>query len=883
MSVEPVDNRRRVPGTKLAVPKPPSRLVTRPRLLATLDLGRQSLVTLVSAPAGAGKTLLLAEWVRERGGPDTAWVSLDSDDNDDGRFWSALLEALFTTAAVPRDGPLANLAVPANPSADPRFLSVVVDALDNLPRPVVLVLDDVQELTDARPLQGLEALLRHRPAGLRLVLSSRRDPQLSLARLRLADQLTELGAEELRFSTGEVRALLETEGIELDHEQLDHLLEKTEGWAAALRLAMLSQPRTSDPNRFLANFAANDRGVAEYLIDEVLSQLPADMADFIRTVSICEHTTVDLATALSGRIDAGALLDAIAQRTSLIFRVDSDPRRYHVHALLRSQLLADLLRQEPDRAALLHGTAADWHAAHDQPASALAHATKAADTARTTALLHRSAVALVLDGDHDLVRDALDTLGARSVVEDPLLALVSALVHVEQGDPTGADRDLADAEAAWPAEPGADLASLRLLVRARYARFVGDDALNQVTGDIAATPGLFAAPAMLQRGGALLAAGELTAAREQLRAALQVARDGGHGYVAVQCMTMLSGVAAVEGDYGLMVALAAAADEENARRGWVRTVEATTASLMLGYGALLRADPTECLRQTQRASWLVDQDDPPAMRGLVLAVETLRGAAEFELGDRIAGARRVNAARRAGGRTHFAAEQIALNAVLGNRAALQLGWTSAAGDTLRWAQDGIPDSAEVHLMRSRTQLATGRRAAATKIIQPVLDEAAPPVLRWSMIEAWLLATEIALSAGDTASALRSLKRGLSIAQHLDVSYPLVFAVPEVTDLLTSRLGKLGTAEAFAERVFALRRTLHVTSMAPLTARERTVLNMLPTLRSLDEIAEDLTVSANTVKTHVRAIYAKLGVTRRRDAVAVALERGLLENAPGGDS
>src|ERR1700741_2385083 len=340
MSVEPVDNRRRVPRTKRAVPKPPSRLVTRPRLLATLDLGRQSLVTLVSAPAGAGKTLLLAEWVRERGGPDTAWVSLDSDDNDDGRFWSALLEALFTTAAVPRDGPLADLAVPANPSEDPRFLSVVVDALDNLPRPVVLVLDDVQELTDARPLQGLEALLRHRPAGLRLMLSSRHDPHLSLARLRLADQLTELGAEELRFSTGEVRALLETEGIELEHDQLGHLLEQTEGWAAALRLAMLSQPRTSDPNRFLANFAANDRGVADYLIDEVLSQLPADMAAFIRTVSICEHTTVDLATVLSGRADAGALLDAIAQRTSLIFRVDTDPHLYHVHAMLRSQLLA---------------------------------------------------------------------------------------------------------------------------------------------------------------------------------------------------------------------------------------------------------------------------------------------------------------------------------------------------------------------------------------------------------------------------------------------------------------------------------------------------------------------------------------------------------------
>jgi LuxR family maltose regulon positive regulatory protein len=847
-------------------------------LLTLLDRARESTVTLLSAPAGAGKTLLLAEWVRARNAGEMAWVSLDSDDNDDRRFWSALLDALSTTRPVSAAGAPARLAVPAGPSTDPAFLAEVVNALDDLPEPVVLVLDDVHELTNPQPLAGLEALLQHQPAGLRLILSSRQDPHLPLARLRLADQLTEIRADDLRFSTGETRALLDAAGIDLDHDQVRTLLDQTEGWAAGLRLATLSLAEATDPDRFLAEFAANDRAVAEYLIDEVLSRLPADMYDFLRTISICEQAQAELAALLSGRADAGALLDTIAERTSLVFRVDATRQCYHVHALLRAHLLADLVRQNPDRAAALNGTAADWYAARDEPARALTHAGRAGDPGRTITLLHRHAVTLVLDGHHQLVRDVLDGLGARPLVEDSLLALVSAAIHLERGDPGGAERDLTHADAAWPAEPPPELVSLRGIVRSRHAQFGGDvDDLVGITLDIGAEPGPLDAATMLQQGSALLAAGNRSEARRQLRAALQSARDGDHGYVAMQALTMLSGLAAAEGDYGQMVTLATAANEENARRGWQQTMEAATASLLLGYGALLRADPAECLRQTQRAAHLVAGGRPPAMQGMHLSVESLRGAAEFELGDRIAGARRIHVARLASGDVRFATEQIALCAVLEHRTAVLLGWGPEAADALRWAQAAIPGSAEVALMRARAQLLLGRRDAAGKIVQPVFDGVVKPVLPWSAVEGCLLATEVALSAGDDAGARRALRRALSIAQHQDVPYPVVLAAPEVVALLTSQLGKLGASERFAERVFALRRGLHVPPMVPLTARERAVLRLLPTLRSFDEIAEDLTVSANTVKTHVRAIYTKLGVARRRDAVAVALERGLLEN------
>lgn len=865
--------RRGVPGTKLAVPELPARLVSRPRLLAMLERARDSMVTLVSAPAGAGKTLLLAEWVRAHDESRTAWVSLDADDNEDRRFWSALLDAMATSRTAGVDSPLPDLAVPASPSTDPTFLADVVNALDDLPAPVLLVLDDVHELTDPRPLHGLESLLQRQPAGLRLILSTRHDAHLPLARLRLADELSEIRAEDLRFSPDEARVLIDAAGIRLEPDQLRMVLEQTEGWAAGLRLATLWLSGTTETDQFPTDFAANNRAVADYLVDEVLFRLPQDMRDFLSTISVCEQTAADLAAHLSGRADAGALLDAIAERTSLVIRVETT-HWYQVHPLLRTHLLSDLVRQAPDRAAQLNGAAATWFAANDQPAPALAHATAARDTTQATALLHRHALPLALSGEHELVRGVLDMLGARSVAEDSLLALVSALLHLDQNEPRLAERDLAHAEAAWPNPPSAELVSLRQLVHSHQALNTGDiEDFIRVTARLDVAPGHHLdAPAMLQHGTALLVAGNREAAGEQLRAGLATARAAANDYLATQCLTMLAGLAAAEGDLTAMITLATAADRETTRHGWRPLVPA---SAILAYGALLHADPAECLRQANRA---MPPGEPVAAPGLSLVVETMRGAAEFELGAHIAGARRIHDAR-AASTVRLSAEQVALCAVMEHRTALLLGWGPAAGAVLQWSQAGIPDSAEVHLMRARAQLAQGRRDAAAKTIQPVLTGAAPPVLPWSVIEAWLLTCDVGVTTGDDAGAHRALRRALALAQDLDVPYPVVFATPDVINLLTGQLGRLGPAERFADRVFTLRRKVAVAPMTPLTAREHAVLRLLPTLRSLEEIAEDLTVSANTVKTHVRAIYAKLGVTHRRDAVAVALDRGLLENGP----
>src|SRR3712207_1859952 len=226
----PCPSRPGVPRVKTAVPRLPQRHVRRPRLVAAMEAAAPGQITLVSAPAGYGKTLLLAEWASRR--PEaTAWMSLDADDNDDHRFWTAVLTALTSCAAVPADSAVRRLAVPTRPSQDPTFLAAVVDAVDLVPGPVRLVLDDVHELTAPDPLHGLACLVRDRPPGLHLVLGGRSDPPLALGRMRLNGEVCEIRAGALRFSVPEAAELLTATDVVLRPHQLRLLVEQTEGWA----------------------------------------------------------------------------------------------------------------------------------------------------------------------------------------------------------------------------------------------------------------------------------------------------------------------------------------------------------------------------------------------------------------------------------------------------------------------------------------------------------------------------------------------------------------------------------------------------------------------------------------------------------------------------
>jgi LuxR family maltose regulon positive regulatory protein len=862
--------RRRVPRAKIALPQLPSRYVSRPRLLGGLD---SAVTTSLIAPAGAGKTLLLAEWAHRRG--DVAWVALDSDDNDDGRFWSSVLAALGSCDVVPEGSAARWLPVPERPSDDAAFLADVVAAIADLPSRVRLVLDDIHELTDPAALRGLGVLLADPSARRRLVLAGRRAALPAIA-LRHAGELAELRAARLRFSAAETRALLAAADVHLSPDQQRELVDWTDGWAAYLGLAAEALRTADEPALLLADLAAHHRPMTEYLVTEVLSLLPTDARDLLRTISVCAEVPADLARVLSGRDDAGDVLAALSRDAFLVTRVGSD--RYRLWGPVRCQLSADLARQTPRRAAALHGRAAAWLAPRD-PALAVTHASRAGDPRLTARLLRRHAVALTLSGEHATVGRAVDALGDRVVAGDSALALAAALADVSQGAIGSAVRHVRLAETAWPAHPTGETETLLRVARSCLAQATGDvDNLMPTADRLAATASrpVLDTLATMHRGTALLASGHVGTALGRLRDALTEARFRGQDFLASGCLTALAWLAANEGDFRRMTAWAGEADTENTEHGWQTTLNGAVTRILLAYGSMLRAEPVDCVRHIDVAEPVLDTAAPLADHGLGLVAATLRGTAEFGLGDWTAGLHRIRVARAAADLARLAPGQIALCAVLEHRAAALLGQRDAGREVLAWAQEQLPDCAEVLLMRARAQLAMGRHELAGSTVAPALHGDVPDLLRWSVVDAWIVATEVALRTGDHERAVSCLDDAVRAAESMDVLYPLVFAPPDVIGLLA---GGSGPAGARTSRVLAARRSLRASpAPVPLTERERAVLSLLPTLHSFDEIAADLTVSVNTVKTHVRAIYTKLGVGRRRDAVLAAVARGLLDTS-----
>ncbi|WP_456931416.1 LuxR C-terminal-related transcriptional regulator [Geodermatophilus sp. SYSU D00079] len=866
---------------KTALPRLPARYVHRPRLIVEMEAAAPGQVTLVCAPAGYGKTLLLAEWASRH--PDaTAWMSLDVDDNDDHRFWSAVLSAFAACPAVPEDSAVRELAVPARPSRDPPFLAAVVDAIDLLPGPVHLVLDDVHELTAADPLHGLACLVRDRPPGLHLVLGGRSDPPLALGRMRLTGEVREIRAGALRFSVPEADEMLAGSDIVLRPDQVRLLVEQTDGWAAGLRLAALSLREADAPDRFLADLTGNSRALSDYLVDEILARLPVEKLDLLRAVSVCDPLSAPLAVALSGRPDAGEILDSLEHDTSLILSSGQSRTWYRMHPLLRSHLLSDLRRRRPDLVLDLHRRATDWYEARGEAALALAQARQARAPDRVGLLLREHSVPLIADGEYRAVREALDGLGSGYVDHDPWLSLIAGLVDAETGALAAADVHLDRADAVWPAEPVPDLWALRVLVHARRVSLGGDPrAMVQVTEDLDATfdgrPGL-AVIGQLDRALALLTVDRQEEAQALAGAATRRARLGGQPYLVARGLTVLAAAESARGDYRRMVALAEEADGIVPGADWQATAGAVLSSILRAYGALLRAEPTGCLELLDPALAFGDPEEAP-LSAVDPTTRGLRGAALVDLGRVAEGLDELRRARTETADHPRVAAVTALLALLEYPAATLAGRPEAARTVLDWAEHSIGHTGDVALLRARRLTSMGRHAAAAEALRPLLDGTSPVLQPWAVVEACALDCRLALQAGRREHARASLHRALALSEEMDVLRPLAFGPPEVADLLAGLLGSFGAREPIARRVLRARFALSADDRpAALTERERTVLDMLPSQRSFGEIATELAVSHSTVKTHVRAIYGKLGATSRRDAVDRARSRGLLSSA-----
>jgi LuxR family maltose regulon positive regulatory protein len=889
-------------ATKLVAPLPRWQPVSRPRLVRLLEAGTRGPLTLLAAPPGAGKTILLASWMMGGHPPGpVAWVTVDRDDDNPTRFWAHVVAALRSSGAVPPDGLLAGLGPPP-PDAAQEFLTVLVNGLAELPGPVVLVLDDLHEATGPAVAAGLQFTLQHAPPQLRLVAATRADPPLSLHRLRVAGQLTEIRAAELAFTPAEAGELLAGLGVELPDAELEMLWKRTEGWAAGLRLAALSLRDHPDPGRFVAEFAGDDHAVAGYLIEEVLARQTSEVQEFLLRTCVTDRLCGGLADALTGRRDGERMLALLEHDHAFTTGLGAGRSWYRYHPLFAELLRAELHHRWPKDIHELHRRAAAWHAANGLVEEAADHALAGRDPDGAAGLLGAHGFAILLDGRAETLRRLLGRLPVSKLRADRELAVVAGADRLALGELEEADAwlELASADTAsgtW--QPRSEAAvSLAELLRARLH---GD-----VDGVISAARRLLASPLRAEWGDdvaeadrralvlSILGAAELWSDRlddaaAHLEMSRALAEGGSREYLALDATGHLALLEAVRGRLARAHRLGREAAEVAERRGWSANAPTACGELALAWVAYCRDDLASALGALERAGRAARAGcDRPVVLAVALAEARLAavgGSREVA----VDGLARLRAAlnEAAGWRL----PRLLAHAVRPTEARLLL----AAGDETGVAGllDGVAGErpAAEAVVLARLRLARGDQAAAAGILTPLHGGQAPALGTATLIEAWLLDAVAHRRLGDHAAAAESLERALALAAPEGYRQVFVQGGAPVRALLADHLHH-GTAhralveallEGLLSQVTGPRAsvggggspsTLPVL-VESLSEREHVVLRYLPSMLSAGEIAAELYVSVNTLKTHIKSIYRKLDANRRWDAVRRARQLHLL--------
>ncbi len=857
-------------ATKLFVPTPRRNALARPRLVERLRRGSEARLILVCAPAGFGKTTLLTQWLgRSPADPRTAaWLSLDAADRDPATFWTHVVAALRTV--LPGVGPGAPEQLASSSSQVPVVLADLVndlaaDMADDLsgdlaaaPEDVWLVLDDYH-LVDSRELRDdMTFLLDHLPPQLHVVLGTWADPDLPLSRWRARGELVEVRAADLRFTPEEAADYLGgAAGSALTPGDVAALTQRTEGWIAALQLAALSIRDREDVAGFVARFAGDDRYVMDYLVEEVLDRQPDEVRAFLLQTAVLDRLTGALCDAVTGRGDGSAVLVAL-ERANL-FLVPLDDRRawYRYHHLFADVLRARLLAEQPAQLPALHLRASRWYGEHDLIEEAVGHALAGRDTDRAADLMVLAVPGIRRTRQDALFAGWLRALPDATVRASPVLSVFRGGLLLGSGDPDAVEERFTDAErllAAGPAgspPPWADTEEVRVLP-ATVAVYRA--ALAQARGDLA---------------------GVASHARDASRLARpddHLARAGAAGYLAL--------AAWCAGDVS-----SAASTFEQVVRGLHAagsTVDESSATLVLARMWVAAGRPAAARRLYTEALAVVESADSPtggrggaadgrggSSRGSRAAGDLHVGLAEIDLdGGDLDGARaQLDAAASLDESSALPDRHRRFMAM--SRVAAHDGDTRGAIDLLDRAQQHavagfLPEIRPIPAMRARLLIADGR-----------LSEAAD----------W--AREEGVSATEAVGFLREFDHltlvRLLLARHRAAGD--TGALEEARGLL-DRLQDAARAAGRADSLLDIELLQERAGHAPLTppravsgpialsGRELQVLRLLDSELTGPEIARQLFVSHNTVRTHTQHIFTKLDVTSRRAAVRRARERGL---------
>jgi LuxR family maltose regulon positive regulatory protein len=865
-------------------------LVARPGLFELLGSGER--VVLVSAPAGSGKTFLLRSWIASEGlGDRVAWVSVGRGERDGQTFWLSVLDSLRGT----RIGAGRVRELTAAPDLDgATVVRRLLEDLSTLDERLWLVIDDLHELLAEEAVHQLELLLGSAPPQLRFVLSTRRDLRLGLHRLRVEGELTEIRVQELRFSLDDSRALMDAAGVRLSDSALGSLVARTEGWAAGLRLAALSLASDPDPERLAASFSGRERAVADYLLAEVLERQPDEVTRLLLRTSVLEQVSGPLADRLTGCSGSEAILWQLEDAGAFVVALDGERSWFRYHHLFADLLALELRRTAPQELAGLHTIAAEWLAEHGHPVDAIRHAQVAENWGLAAGLLADNWRGLRLDGRIATRHELLSRFAADRIATDPELALLAAGDRRVAGSLPEAERYLALAERKSGSVPEDRRARFQVslgIVRLTLARARNDlDAVAEHAQrllTLADSPRVIEAgggdeglraTALIDLGAAEMWSGELEAADRHLGQALEETRRIGRPMLELQALADAAILGSVQ---------SAAIGEQRGREaielarahGWEETSPfAASAYVALGTVALWRARLTDAEGWLDRAELVLPRFAEPTT---AMAAHGARAILEFARGRHEAAMTAQRAAERI--QREFATRHILASPAQARtlEVLVHTGETDLVQRALADMDENLRSTSAMRVVLATLRLAHDDPEGAAAALAPIFAGASPIDDPHWEIEALLLNAIAEDAFGDTAATSRAVERALDLAEPDGLLLPfLLHPAPDLLErharlrsthasLISEILNLLSghTPPARSEDVEPLRE--------PLSERELRVLRYLPTNLRGPEIAAELFVSLNTIRTHMRNLYAKLGAHSRADAVKRARELGLL--------
>ena len=892
--------------TKVHVPRPRAILVTRPRLSERLNRTTESKLTLVSAPAGFGKSTLLAEWlaIPRDDGWLAAWLSIDQADNEPAAFWTYLISALRTVVPGIGEASVSLLESPRHRIEG--VLAPLLNELAAVPNNIVLVLDDFHVIGAPEIQEGMAYLLDHLPGPMHLVIATRADPALPLARLRARGELVEIRAADLRFTPHEATAYFnDVVGLHLGAPDVAALEGRTEGWIAALQLAGLSMQGRDDVAGFIAGFAGDDRYIVDYLVEEVLHRQTDDVRSFLLQTSILARMTGPLCDAVTGRAGGKATLEVLDRANLFVVSLDDRRESYRYHHLFADVLQARLLDEQPDEVAELHRRASEWFEQSGEPGEAIRHAMAGKDFERAAELIELAMPAKRRDRQDALLRQWLEWLPDELIRARPVLSDGYAAALLVRGETEGVAARLQDAERWLGATTGDPV-------------IVDLEAYRDLPGSVA-----------IHRAGLARLLGDVDGTIRHARRALQLVRADDHlGRGSASALLGLAEWTNADLDAAYRGYADAMASLEKA--GYLSDVVAcaiTVADIRIAQGRL-----NEAIRLYERGLHVATGQGNKVLRGaadmhvgmaaILYERNDLDGARQHlhrskELGEENGLPRNPYRSRVATARIRQAdgdldgalqlladAEQVYFSdfapSVQPIPALVARVWIAAGrlSEAWGWAQEhGVSAVDELSYVREfeHTTLAKlllahgardrdhGRIFEAMELLDRLLSAAEEGGRTGSAIDILVVHALAHHAAGDPAAGLVSLERAIALAEPEGYVRIFVDEGPPMAALLKVAASQRAASVGVPKLLVAFgggsaRTAVGQPLIEPLSERELEVLRLLESELDGPHIARELFVSLNTVRTHTKNIYAKLGVNTRRAAVRRAAELGLLSRS-----